>query len=141
MNVDVSIKISNSLNVNSKIKVLNSLKVESEVKIPQVIGEGRDVTEETDNYELLNDELEAVIDSLPDANNSGDSQLTQSKNVEFTENGEYIVKPDAGFVLEEVNVKVDVPIPIMIEENWILELVDGTTINKTVYVRSDDELE
>lgn len=35
----------------------------------------------------------------------------QNKAVEFIENGEYLVQPDDGYILENVNIKVDVPIP------------------------------
>lgn len=35
----------------------------------------------------------------------------QEKEVEYIENGEYLVTPDDGYILEEVKVKVDVPIP------------------------------
>lgn len=35
----------------------------------------------------------------------------QEKNVEYIENGEYQVIPDDGYILENVNIKVNVPIP------------------------------
>ena len=63
----------------------------------------------------------------------------QTKDVEYFENGEYLVEADDGYVLEEVNVKVNVPIPSMVVENWSFTLADGTTVDKTVYVGADDE--
>lgn len=80
LKVEVLVNVHNSLTVESTVTIPNSLKVESDAVIPQVLG-GEDVTEETNQYTLLNDELEAVINSLPEA---GGEDVTDETN-KYTE--------------------------------------------------------
>lgn len=41
----------------------------------------------------------------------GSGREPQTKEVEYVENGEYIITPDEGYILEQANVNVNVPIP------------------------------
>jgi hypothetical protein len=104
---------------------------------------GEDISEEVTKYSSLNDELEAVINSLPDISEGGNSdKKPQNKSVEYVKNGEYLVQPADGYVLENVNVKVNVPIPegylkptgsVEIYKNGIFNIAEY----KTVYVNVD----
>ena len=61
----------------------------------------------------------------------------QFKNVSFNENGDYKVLPDDGFVLEEVGINVNVPIPegYIVPEGKV-EIKDAKEIDVTQYSKA-----
>lgn len=58
----------------------------------------------------------------------------QNKNVEYIENGDYLVEPDEGYRLETVGVKVNVPIPEgYVKPEGTLDIIKNNEYDVTTY--------
>lgn len=62
----------------------------------------------------------------------------QIVDVEYTENGEYVITPDDGVVFENVNIKVNVPIPEgYIKPEGIIEITENGEVDVTDYEKAN----
>lgn len=62
----------------------------------------------------------------------------QEKTIEYTENGEYTIKPDTGYVLEKANVKVNVPLPEgYIKPDGTIDITSNGEVDVTNYEKAN----